>query len=65
MIASHYTIEVGSTEARWVPLAVQITPQVARSLGSGAHPMHFRIALQEVGRTVAEVNEKSTFVIPH
>ncbi len=56
--------EVGATQARWVPLTVQITPQFAQSLGGGAHPMHFRIALQESGRTVAVVSEKSTFVVP-
>ena len=56
--------EVGATQARWVPLTVQITPQLAQSLGGGAHPMHFRIALQESGQTVAVVSEKSTFVVP-
>ena len=56
--------EVGATQARWVPLTVQITPQLAQSLGGGAHPMHFRIALQESGQTVAVLSEKSTFVVP-
>jgi len=64
VVASSRTIEVGATEARWVPVAVQITPQAARSLGDGAHPIHFRIALQEAGRTAVEVSEKSTFVVP-
>ena len=64
VIASHAAIELGPTQARWVPIAVQITPQAARSLGGGAHPMHFRIALQQAGLTQAEVIEKSTFVVP-
>jgi cytochrome c oxidase accessory protein FixG len=64
VIAPGTTIEVGPTQARWVPIAVQITPQAARSLGGGAHPMRFRIALQQGGRTLAEVSEKSTFVVP-
>ena len=64
VIAPTGATEVGATEARWVPLTVQITPQLAQSLGSGAHPMHFRIALQETGQTVTVVNEKSTFVVP-
>jgi cytochrome c oxidase accessory protein FixG len=64
VITSRGAIEVGATQARWVPVAVQITPQAARTLGGGAHPMRFRIALMEAGQPVAEVNEKSTFVVP-
>ncbi len=64
VIASRAAIEVGATQARWVPVAVQITPQAAQGLGGGAHPMSFRIALRDGGRTVVEVSEKSTFVVP-
>jgi cytochrome c oxidase accessory protein FixG len=64
VIASNARIEVGPTQARWMPVSVQITPQAARSLGGGAHPMRFRIALQEGERTTIEVSEKSTFVVP-
>ena len=64
VISSRETVEVGATQGRWVPVAVQITPQAARALGGGAHAMAFRIALQEDGRTVAELKEKSTFVVP-
>ena len=79
VIAPGTDIEVGATQARWVPVAVQITPQAAQALGAGAHPMRFRIALLEspasatsatapatraAGRTRTEVNEKSTFVVP-
>jgi len=64
VIASNPRIEVGPTQARWVPISVQITPQAAQALGGGAHPMRFRIALQEGGRSTTEVSEKSTFVVP-
>jgi cytochrome c oxidase accessory protein FixG len=65
-------VELAPTEARWVPLAVQVAPQAAAALGPGAHPMRFRIALlasdsaHAAGddRAQAERHEKSTFVIP-
>jgi len=64
VIASNAVIEVGPTQARWVPVAVQIPPQTAQQLGGGAHPMHFRVALQDGATTRAELSEKSTFVVP-
>jgi cytochrome c oxidase accessory protein FixG len=64
VIASNASVEVGPTQARWVPVSVQVTPQTAQALGPGAHPMRFRIALQEAGLTTTEVSEKSTFVVP-
>ncbi|CAN5154215.1 cytochrome c oxidase accessory protein CcoG [soil metagenome] len=64
VIASRGEIEVGATQARWVPVSVQIPPDAARRLGGGAHPMRFVIALQDGGRTLAEVTEKSTFMVP-
>jgi cytochrome c oxidase accessory protein FixG len=59
-------IELGPTQARWVPVAVQVAPEAARHLGAGAHPMRFRIALQDApgGPVHAEQSEKSTFVVP-
>jgi polyferredoxin len=59
-------VELGPTQARWVPVAVQIPPEVAQQLGAGAHPMHFRIALQDGpdAPVRAERSEKSTFVVP-
>ncbi len=53
-------IEVGGTQARWLPIAVQITPEAAQALGSGAHPLRFRIAASPS----QVVTEKSTFVVP-
>ncbi len=38
-------VDLASTEARWVPIAVQMSPQAAQALGAGAHPFQFRIAL--------------------
>ena len=71
-------VELDPTEARWVPVAVQLPPEQARALGPGAHPMRFRIVLldrhDESRRDGARadhdehgehsVREKSTFVIP-
>ena len=67
-------VDLAPTEARWVPVAVQISPEAARSLGSGVHPLRFRIELVETGsllagaraapRVVLERLEKSTFIIP-
>jgi hypothetical protein len=67
-------VALGPTEARWVPLAVQLPPEAARALGPGAHSMQFRIAqrgpLDGSGRGSAgatagvELREKSTFVVP-
>ncbi len=66
-------VEIGPTEARWVPLAVQIPPRAARELGAGAHPLQFRIALvampaakggDDAAAGSAERREKSTFLVP-
>jgi hypothetical protein len=60
------------TEARWVPLAVQLPPGSA-GRWPGAHPMRFRFSLlapSQPGaapadaRPLAERLEKSTFVVP-
>ncbi|HSC65815.1 MAG TPA: 4Fe-4S dicluster domain-containing protein, partial [Caldimonas sp.] len=63
-------VELAPTEARWVPLAVQVPPQAAAALGPGAHPMRFKIALRADAAARADDDEqpkrheKSTFVIP-
>ncbi len=44
-------VEVGPTEARWVPVAVQVPNDAARALGPGAHPMQFRICAGRAGRS--------------
>jgi len=71
-------VEIDPTEARWVPVAVQIPPERARALGPGAHPMRFRVVLldkepqrrRDGARADRDrpdersVREKSTFVVP-
>jgi len=65
-------VELDPTEARWVPLAVQLPPQASAALGAGAHPIRFRISLLADAAAhaagdddaPAERREKSTFVIP-
>ncbi len=64
-LASKAEVEVGSTESRWVPVAVQISPEAAGSLGAGAHPLRFTITrLADAEGGAVEVREKSTFVVP-
>ena len=68
-------VDLAPTEARWVPVAVQLPPQAARALGPGAHPMQFRIAPVVRGTPSdaatagaaapsSGLREKSTFVVP-
>jgi polyferredoxin len=57
-------VEVGPTEARWVPISVQIPPETARAIGAGAHPMRFEITRAADGSAAAVTSEKSTFVVP-
>jgi len=72
-LAGWSDVDLGPTEVRWVPLAVQLPAGAARSLGPGAHPMRFRIVLvapaaadaaPDAARSLAERHEKSTFVVP-
>jgi len=71
-LASWSDVVLAPTEARWVPLAVQLPPQAARAMGPGAHPMRFLISLgadrpaRAGEQSEAEVarREKSTFVVP-
>ncbi len=64
-LASRAEVEVGSTESRWVPVAVQISPEGANALGAGAHPLRFTITrLADAEGGTVEVREKSTFVVP-
>jgi len=61
-------VSLAPAEARWVPLAVQLPPGAAQSLGAGAHAMQFRVArLGEApghDAVIYERREKSTFVVP-
>ncbi len=52
-------------EARWVPLAVQISAEQASSLGPGAHKIAFQITREASdGQSEVTVDEGSTFVVP-
>jgi polyferredoxin len=57
-------VEVGATEARWLPVSVQIPPEAARAMGAGAHPMRFEITRVAEGPEAKATTEKSTFVVP-
>jgi cytochrome c oxidase accessory protein FixG len=58
-------IQVGPTEARWVPIAVQLPPEAARTLGGGAHRVDFQITqLPGSDGHTWERSERSTFVVP-
>ena len=64
-IGSRTEVEVGATESRWVPVSVQIPPEAARELRSGAHGLRFRVEQIEVSTDGgAVVEEKSTFMVP-
>jgi cytochrome c oxidase accessory protein FixG len=60
-------------EARWLPLAVRVPPEVAAAAGSGSHPIAFEVLLikdaagQQGGSTAPSpvvALEKSTFIVP-
>jgi cytochrome c oxidase accessory protein FixG len=59
-------LQVGPAEARWVPIALRVPPEVAESAGSGAHPIEFTVRRVETGAGEAPriQTEKSTFVVP-
>ncbi len=55
-------VDVEPAQARWVTVAVRVSPQAARSLGAGAHPIRFEVVA--LGVASARVSERSTFVVP-
>ena len=63
-VASQPDFEVGPAEARWMPVSVQIGPDVARRLGTGVHPVKFEVECVDASGDKSEVEEKSTFVVP-
>ena len=63
-LASGARVDVGPTEARWLPVSVQIPPEAARAIGPGAHAMRFEIRRDADGADASPVTEKSTFVVP-
>ena len=63
-VASQPDFEVGPAEARWLPVSVQISPDAARRLGGGVHPLKFEVETVDAQGDRSEVKEKSTFVVP-
>ena len=63
-VAAWSDVDLAPTEARWVPVAVQMSPESAAALGAGAHPFLFKLALVAPGESRAELREKSTFIVP-
>jgi hypothetical protein len=57
-VASETDITVDSTQARWVPVRVQVPYDAAPS---GSHVIHFTIEATGVD---AKISEKSVFIIP-
>ena len=55
-------VEVPAAQARWITLAVRVSPAAARSIGAGAHPINFDVAV--LGEKPATLSERSTFVVP-
>ncbi len=66
VIGSQDHIEVAPTESRWMPVRVQVPPEVAQQLGAGTHPMRFRIerAGDDGTGQPFSLAEKSTFMVP-
>ena len=63
-LVSGAEVEVGGTEARWLPVSVQIPAEAARAMGNGVHPMRFEITRAADGADAKVMTEKSTFVVP-
>ena len=56
---------VQPAQARWVPVAVRVPPEVAQQAGTGAHGLKFSIErLPEAGEGAHMLVEKSTFMVP-
>jgi len=64
VIASAPDVDVQGTEARWLPVRVQIPFDTARKIGGGAHPLHFEIVRLSDAPSTSALSEKTTFVVP-
>ncbi|MEF7613873.1 cytochrome c oxidase accessory protein CcoG [Aquincola sp. MAHUQ-54] len=62
-LGEHAPLALQPAEAHWFVLQVQLPPEAAQTLGSGAHPIQFRV-VAESGDRPADVTEKSTFIVP-
>lgn len=58
-------IELGPAEARWVPVAVRVPPEVAARMGSGAHGITLFVEqLRRGDQAQVDVREPTTFMVP-
>ncbi|MFW9615329.1 cytochrome c oxidase accessory protein CcoG [Aquabacterium sp.] len=58
-------IVLGPAEARWVPIAVRIPPDVSSRMGSGAFAMTLVVEqLRQGDQAQLDVREKTTFMVP-
>nr|WP_058087491.1 cytochrome c oxidase accessory protein CcoG [Aquabacterium parvum] len=56
---------LGPAEARWVPIAVRVSPEAAARMGSGAHGVTILVEqLRQGSQPQVDVREKSTFMVP-
>ena len=59
-------VSVQPAQARWVPVALRVPPEVAQTAGPGAHGVRFRVErlAETAGVASRTLVEKSTFVVP-
>jgi cytochrome c oxidase accessory protein FixG len=58
-------VVLGPAEARWVPIAVRIPPEIVDRMGSGAFAMTVLVEqLRQGDHAQVDVREKSTFMVP-
>ena len=65
-LAGANEFDIGATESRWVPVAVQMPAEAAQRTGSGAHPIEFQVEPMVAGAETGtwQRRERSTFVVP-
>ncbi len=64
VIASPPDVDVQGTDARWLPVRVQIPFDTAQKIGGGAHALHFEIVRLSDPPSASALSEKSTFIVP-
>jgi len=65
VITSQDEVILGPAEARWVPVAVRVPPEVAANLGTGAHKVDMVVTRQRIAdNPEIAVREKTTFMVP-
>ena len=59
-------VALGPAEARWVPVAVRVPPEVAQGKAPGAHPLIVQVERlpETAGERSVAVDEETTFVLP-